>query len=253
MIQIVVSHCINDLDWLAPFVEDIKGTVNITVISKCDAPVNGVPEHTKIIRLPNVGRCDHSYAYWLANENPYGDEEDVAVVFLKDDISYANLHQVGFWRPLRELLEISSVRGFACAIETTKFGINEDMLSLSIYHLWSQLKSFSLKAYARTKAGYLDAAKDTFKSNFTNLGDWANQTSGEAMFNNNGVVPVCYGGAFATTASNIKKRDPAIWGNIEQTLARGDNIEEGHFAGKWIRSSLLPSDMRSALLATNVY
>jgi hypothetical protein len=246
-----VSHCINDLDWLTSFVQDIKGTVNVTVISKCDAPVNGVPEYTEIIRLPNVGRCDHSYAYWLAKENPYGDEEDVAVVFLKDDISYANLHQVGFWRPLRELLEISAVRGFACGIETTKFGINEDMLALSIYHLWGLLKTFSLGTYTRTKAGY-NGTRDTFKSNFTNLGDWANQTLEDAISIYT-VVPVCYGGAFATTASNIKKRNNSIWENIESSLARGDNIEEGHFAGKWNRSTLLSSDMRSALLATNVY
>jgi hypothetical protein len=250
--QIVVSHCINDLDWLTSFVQGVNGTVNVTVISKCDSPVDGVPENTKIIRLPNVGRCDHSYAYWLAYLNPYGDEEDVAVVFLKDDISYANLHQVGFWRPLRELLEISSVRGFACAIETTKFGINEDMVSLSIYHKWDHLATFSLATYARTKAGYLDATKDTFKSNFTNLGDWADQTSGDAL-NSYTIVPVCYGGAFATTASNIKKRDNSVWENIERTLSRGDNIEEGHFAGKWSRSSLLSSDMRPALVATNVH
>jgi len=60
-VHIVVSHCMNDLDWLGDY---LKGTVvaSIHVISKCGHPVRCAPEATTIEVLPNVGRCDHTYA-----------------------------------------------------------------------------------------------------------------------------------------------------------------------------------------------
>jgi hypothetical protein len=231
-----VSHCIHDLDWLSSFVHGVDVPVDFTIISKCGAPVVGAPKISKIIRLPNVGRCDHSYAYWLAHENVYisADEEDkVAVVFLKDDVSWSNLHQVGDWQTLRELLQVSSVRGFACGVEPSKFGIEEDMLSLSLYHKWSHLADFGMKTYSRTREGYRDQEKSVFKADFESLGDWVYNTVGIEVAQSFGtVLPVCYGGVFAATAANINKRNVTIWENIERSLARGDNIEEGHFAGK---------------------
>ena len=41
--------------------------MNITVISKCGLPVDVPSRSVEVVRLPNKGRCDHSYAYWIAN------------------------------------------------------------------------------------------------------------------------------------------------------------------------------------------
>ena len=43
------------------------------------------------------------------------------------------------------------------------------------------------------------------------------------------IVPVCYGGSFAASVENIYNIDIKTWKKIEDTLARGDSIEEGHF------------------------
>ena len=40
---------------------------------------------------------------------------------------------------------------------------------------------------------------------------------------------MCYGGIFATSVENIYKQDMTMWMKLEMSLARGDNIEEGHF------------------------
>ena len=52
-IHIVVSHCMNDLDWIPGFTKgyDVK---SIHVISKCENPVKGAPEAATIEVLPNI-------------------------------------------------------------------------------------------------------------------------------------------------------------------------------------------------------
>jgi hypothetical protein len=53
--------------------------------------------------------------------------------------------------------------------------------------------------------------------------------------------PVCYGGTFAAMRSSIRARPHATWAALEQSLRRGDNIEEGHFVERmW--GALLTSD-----------
>ena len=57
----------------------------------------------KVIHLPNVGRCDHSWAYWMAHEfdsSVVADETDF-VVFLKDThrFQHNNINPTKLWPP----------------------------------------------------------------------------------------------------------------------------------------------------------
>ena len=51
-----------------------------------------------------------------------------------------------------------------------------------------------------------------------------------SFLENQTVVPVCYGGVFLTTYSQIANPPPGVWEQLEQSLSRDDNIEEGHYA-----------------------
>jgi hypothetical protein len=97
-IHIVVSHCKSSLDWLAEFTKGFA-IDSIHVITKCGYPVVGAPDSAIILTLPNVGRCDHTYAYYIANLLPQlvpdVKKSNSIVVFLKDDISNKNMHQQG--------------------------------------------------------------------------------------------------------------------------------------------------------------
>ena len=66
-VNLVVSHCLGSLDWLANFTQGFK-IHDLTITSKCNKPVIGAPDYATVISLPNVGRCDHSYAHWIANK-----------------------------------------------------------------------------------------------------------------------------------------------------------------------------------------
>ena len=69
--SMVISHCDKALDWIwRDFLASSRIVVNdedIVIYSKCGNAVEGSPSSVRIINLPNVGRCDHTYAYHLCH------------------------------------------------------------------------------------------------------------------------------------------------------------------------------------------
>ena len=59
---------------------------NVAIYSKCDSYIEGY-NHTiiqsTIIRLPSVGRCDHSYAHWMKQMGNEDATDDHVVLFIK--------------------------------------------------------------------------------------------------------------------------------------------------------------------------
>ena len=70
-VDVVVSACSHSLAWLPAFVEDVKtqsavAAVNeVVVYAKCGTPPDAPPE-ARVVALPNVGRCDHTWAHHLS-------------------------------------------------------------------------------------------------------------------------------------------------------------------------------------------
>ncbi|KAG7340740.1 hypothetical protein IV203_024283 [Nitzschia inconspicua] len=245
-IHIIISHCKSDLSWLEDF---SAGHIvdSVTVISKCGAEVTGGPDGMDILILPNVGRCDHTYAYYMAymmeEKVPSYDRENAVVFFLKDDISAENLHQDGSWNSFSDMLQIaSSERGFACGIQPSFIDAGPSRYFVSAYHEYETLKEFSMHSYSRNIKGY---SSDTvsFHSGFSNIDEWSRSLPGNPEPQE--IVPVCYGGVFAASVSNILSQDPSLWQSLTQSLSRGNNIQEGHFAERsWAR--LLSSSLNHA-------
>lgn len=219
-IHIIVSHCKADLHWISKFTKGFNIS-SLRVITKCNRPVQGAPDMAIIEPLPNVGRCDHSYAKYITKDLDHNEKNSI-VVFLKDDMSKANLHQGGNWNNFAAMLrEASSLKGFSCGRipEKTPYDISE-------YHNAKELFNFSIGEYDRRNGRYEDDGV-AFKSEFKNLGLFLSK-----VLNGNSpqeLVPVCYGGVFAAAVPNIKKVDMSVWDAVERVLHRGDNIEEGHF------------------------
>ena len=209
-VSIVVSHYHHNLSWLGGWAHGVA-IRNITVFSKGSRPVIGAPAGTRVERLPNTGRCDHTYAHFMAH---YADDllDDEVVVFIKD--TRLN-HQSGEFRSLSEMSLAAAERGFGCGMSPG----DEN----SLWHETRMLRTF-------TKADYLspDGSRSGsgFQSNLKNLDGWWATVGHET---NALIVPVCYGGLFATTSAAIR-RGARLWPRIEASLERGDNIEEGHFA-----------------------
>ena len=224
-IHVVVSHCVNDLSWLSKFTRGY--TISSThVISKCGKSVEGAPKGAVIQELPNVGRNDHSYVYYINNIlNRYVQESDrkrTIIFFLKDDMSNENMSQKGVWNSFESMVGLScSTNGFACG----QSNILIRGMSYSAFHDTKSLFTFKIGKYDRNIKGY---PKDSiqFQSNFTNFGSFF-----EFHFRSNlpELVQVCYGGAFAASYSNIERLDASALKMVEKTLSRGNNIQEGHY------------------------
>ena len=247
-IHIVVSHCKRDLHWISNFTEGYK-TRSIHVISKCGKSVEGAPETAIIERLPNVGRCDHSYAYYIANilrHNTVQGGKDSIVVFLKDDMT--DLHQLGAWATFESMVRIaSSTNGFSCGVDVSTGKVGTD--SASAYHDVAALSRFAMGSYNRNKYKRKDSVE--FKSKYANLGEFYESVIEDAPSPK--LAQVCYGGIFAASLKSIEAVDMQTWKRIEASLSRGDNIEEGHFMERsWARilSKPLESYQIEAILST---
>ena len=109
--HIVVSHCDKDLYWLKEYVAG-KEVESTTIFSKCGNEVVGAPSDAIIKVLPNVGRCDHTYAYWMNRMQEVTPENKFdTILFIKD-----NDHRSDTWAlwSLADMFRIVSVNGFVC-------------------------------------------------------------------------------------------------------------------------------------------
>ena len=230
-IHVIVSHCMHSLDWLDTYLSQIE-VASISVYSKCGHNVTGEPKRSKVFLLDNVGRCDHTYAHWISHASAYFSSEshDIAL-FLKDDLDNTNIHQKSDgWKSATELVRISSNLGFACGMKPSSF-VNG---TFSVYHYTPSLLSFAKYFYVQNakKYGHNREAvlNDTsFKSKYASMKDWTVDVEAYDAIPHN-LTQVCYGGVFAARLDRILSKSHRMWLKIEQSLARSDNLEEGHFA-----------------------
>mmetsp|Transcript_58935 Transcript_58935/g.144160 ORF Transcript_58935/g.144160 Transcript_58935/m.144160 type:complete len:281 (-) Transcript_58935:241-1083(-) len=120
--------------------------------------------------------------------------------------------------------------GFSCGSKIRKIR-NPSLEPLNIAD-GPTLKRFRMKQYKRKRLSKKDKEDNTeFLAPYRPLGKWL-KSFGDAMdfkVTRAGYIPICFGGVFMTTVSNIRHSPVRDWSTIVQSLSRGDNIEEGHF------------------------
>merc|ERR1711862_755127 len=104
---------------------------------------------SKIIDLPNVGRCDHSYAYWMKRMKKEDATDNHIVLFFK--ASRELITQGLFYRPFEDIIRIAIQHGFSCEAEP---------IVKSPYHKPSLLRTLRV----------LDYRDEQIASNYSNLG-----------------------------------------------------------------------------------
>ena len=199
-LTLVISHCNESMTWMQDYLKDFP-IKNITIYSKCNATLQyAIASGSNIIRLPNVGRCDHSYAHWMKNMDPTHAKNNNLVLFFK---ASRYLYQPDmYYRPIKEMIQIALNRGFACEASPSKN---------SIYHKTSLLRKFNLSTHRGV----------AIKSHYDNMGQWLDDMGIDLPLP---FTSVCYGGNFLIKASSVyEKRD--IVERIEENLRRGDSIE----------------------------
>lgn len=274
VVSIVVSHCRFRIRWLANVRAELEACgfavrAPIHVYSKCGKADVGAPPGAIVARLPNVGRCDHTYAHHLAESagTTVGDAD--VVLFLKD--SYLSGSLIEFKR-LRigvcKMARVAWQRGFGCGRRPMPSALAdggqfrglgaEQRLGgqagcptttlRSDYHVSATLAEFELSSYAKThdqrrgvrqKIGFA-ATHRPLRAWIASVGaelaarSGSNSSSAGAPLDFSRLLarqlaPVCYGGSFAAATSKIRSLPPTLWSVLRAALSRGDNIEESHF------------------------
>lgn len=257
-VDVVVSYCNHDLAWLDAYVEGLQKlgapVRNVTIYSKCQQPApeakSGVKWSQTVVELPNVGRCDHTYAYHMSEA--YADLAD-ATVYIKDsydpnapqsDRVKDGLDQV---RDVKETWERTKSDGVSCLYDS---GASH---GASVWHAAQAVGAFKLAGYSeelsklkvlgrmdvkideKMSRGQHDAiqsmtvAKEqqaNFMSPVRPLAAWLKQTTGIAL-DERKLWPVCYGGNFAATRRPLP-RAPRVHVHVMSMLQAREPDPHAH-------------------------
>jgi hypothetical protein len=244
-VAFVISHCLHSLDWVTAFTRRTP-VHSITIITKCNSTIVGAPPNAEIIVLPNVGRCDHSYAYWIRHHYVDNGNSPDVVIFLKDDRSKHSIHQAGSWTSLPNMLHTTYEQEFSCGMRPSTIR-RKHIFYLSAYHDTNALMKFAKKEYQHHSDKYSTNKTTRFESRFQNLGAWVKHMRLDIPQN---LMQACYGGSFGASMEAIRSHEEIVWIRMLDNLSRGDSIEEGHFAER-VWAALLakpPTDYEIALL-----
>jgi hypothetical protein len=224
-VSLVISHCDYPLDWIERFTAGFENIIDkVWVFTKCNQNVTGALPGSQIIPLPNVGRCDHSYAYWLNHFFTEMDEKDASdqiVVFMKDAD-----YMLPYWgdRNFGDMLSLAVSNDLGC-MKMSKIA--------SVLHWYEMVRLMRWYGHGYVRGGERggDEIVAPFNSvEFDNVGEWVDKLQLGPIFNTKSIVSICHGGFFAATHARIAKQPKRVWEAMEKSLSRGDNIVEGHFA-----------------------
>jgi len=217
-----------------------------------------------MVALPNVGRCDHTYAHHFATMVHDGPP----LLLMVKDTDLAHLYHL----PLNVVtppqlvsaVQTATLYGFGC---TTMFtGGSAFFLWAKLYHHGATCHTMAVSNGQRhpSKDACLRESKKTdFLAPVRPLGRWIEwvgvypsvwegSPDGRAP---RAVAPVCVGGSFATSrlaAQRAPLKDG--WARVAKALSRGDNIEEGHFMERmWavLLSRPLPADLQRRVVCAS--
>ena len=273
-VEVVVSHCNTPLHWLSTLRSELSGcgvdVRSIRIYSKCGRPPVGAPANATVVSLPNVGRCDHTYAHHMAHQHAF---LEPLVLFVKDSMhSGAWGKRTDLKVPICHVAAIAHVRGMGChrrpwlksrysfvSMRSKRPDIWSD------YHITAAVKRWRLGASYNRRHDQLVAARRAgcngscasppdapFASPSANLAAWLRTVEHTLPERQRGglaalgceLVPVCYGGNFAASRERIQAVPRERWMAYARALARGNNIEEGHFMERmW--AALLTAPARS--------
>ena len=242
-VAIVVAHCRSRIQFLDEMSRAIRDAglqlTSVTIVSKCGVQDvltavldPNVRKLTNVIRMANVGRCDHSWAAYIHGRY---NELPSRLIMVKDSWDQHNYAR----RLNATLLVRSTSLSFECAYHY------EDM-----WHSAAATRSFRIERYNKSwdQAGHGNATH--FRAVVRPLGAWMQSVGLSRTIDSERFWPVCYGGGFVTTRSAVQRTPRQVWKQLESSMSRGENIEESHYMERtWasLFTQPLPSREEEAL------
>ena len=253
-LHVVVSHCDKPLEWI--WNEYLKDDPfkSLTVLSRCGHPpsisdlfqTQDEKNNVVVVEIPNVGRWDHSYSYYIqqfwdsSSRNPVFQSTSIfgsmlpndQVLFLNGEDDAGSINSNVGEDQQQDLTDLSSMRektskvGFSCSLSPTNLPQNMPLL----------------RDRAEVPTVLLDY------SDHRSLKKWLDSlgTSVELQLTEY-YVPVCFDSRrFMTTVKRILFAPVRDWSVIVKALesAQGDNTEGARYMERlWAALLSLPMDL----------
>lgn len=209
-VSIVVARYMEDLSWLEELpVPPAHVVVDLVVYNKGsqfrteDIVIPNYIQNVKIVYLPNVGRCDHTYVYHIVNN--YGRLADVTV-FLTGSARIP--------RKWGQTLHTISTVYATC---------NTAFAAVDVGDVRNTHIGFTIESWQATAQENKSRDTSTVKSSIRPYEKWYDHHF------DYGVSHICYAGIFAVHARHIRQRSSDAYAEILNELSAGDNVEVGHF------------------------
>ena len=259
-IHLVISFCEESMSWIFDYIDTNRFYIqDIIIYSKCEQEIphsefvtfsNAAP--TTIQQLPNVGRCDHTYATYILEHYEYIQSSDQKhqndiIFFIKDN----DYHHDQFYT-FSEIFTFTVQTGFGC-VEKPVCDCNNDQCNAHkdiplAFHGQKQLNTFSINTHNRMERDH--ESKSAFKTKtYKKFKDWKDGMGFHIP--RSVAIPVCYGGMFAIQQKQILNQSKQVWENVVNSLGRGNNIVEGHFAERIWAAALSESNEEYAKVVSD--
>lgn len=269
--ELAVAHCAVQLDWLQGALTSIDAVgmrlTRLNVYLKCGRSAFSHPRFDEVMErmmvpknvstvkeLPNVGRCDHTWAYHLAR---YYSTLAHVVIFMKDS-TFCNpeTRLAKLTVPTATVLGDVMAWGFGCFRMPAVNGLYGRL------HLRALTMGMRKRRYAGLTKTYSNWNSQGYTPNFAarvNMTEFARRAFDEWFFERlmgQTFIQVCYGGSFGFRGADARMHSRASFERLQALLARADNLEEGHFVERLWHALLRPEPVlpaeESAALARGI-
>ena len=203
--EIVIARYNEKLEWIE---EDPFNQYDLIVYNKGkDDDFKKTDKIKKIIKLDNVGKCDHTYLYHIIHN--YDNLKDITI-FLPGSCNMDNKIA-----KTRKLLKEIEAKNTAIFLSDNKFN-----------NLHTQMYDFHLNEWSTSNAQNRAINSETTlkKSEYRPFGLWFKKYFGNTIVNN-----VTYMGIFSISKNDILQKPKDYYENLIQQLSDHSNPEEGHY------------------------
>ena len=208
MISCIITRYNETIDWIKYIIDSVdfiyiynKGENDLLFKNYIES------EKIKIIKLPNLGRIDHTIAYHILTHWDTLAQGDT-LISLPGSILMSKMKGAYLSAIKKRILTIDKYRGFYAPR----------------FHKVSTKFNYSINNYQAE--GACNRNDNPFiKSEYPDFQSWKN-----ALVDDRPMHYICLRGMFIVKKENIKYINKTIYENILKSLEVGDNIENGHFA-----------------------
>ena len=203
--DIVIARYSADIQWVFEHAQTHMANIRQIIIYNKGTDNLNIPERfkniTTIKKLPNVGRCDHTYLYYITHW--YEDLPEVVLFWKDSSPRHPRFHA-------EEFLSLKKTCAMPKRYNTSTFELVD----------WNP-------SYNQSKASQFIRSPETPMIRWIAKLFGPEEKITQEIKNN--PIHICWGGTFSAHRHEIQRTEKKVWQQLLGQMSVGDNIEVGHY------------------------